>query len=151
MTLCKLVVCDQIFFLALVGKCSNVTWRACRCLLPAIFPASPAELRRRDSAKLPPARQRTAMRPHSYTPAGISEHLSPPCGLPFKQRKAIFFEHQHFSKADPTLGEYIIIRSRAHLVAQHLGGRFHWFSSPRRRENSHSKCNKKNRSIIMSC
>lgn len=77
MTLWKLAVCDQIFFPALVGKCSNVTWRACRCLLPAIFPASPAELRRRDSAELPPARQRTAMRPHSYTPAGISEHLSP--------------------------------------------------------------------------
>ncbi len=41
------------------------------------FPASPAELRRRDSTQLPPARQRTAMRPRSYTPAGISEHLSP--------------------------------------------------------------------------
>lgn len=77
MTLCKLAVC-KIFFLALVGKCSNTTRRACRCLLPAIFPASHAVPCRRDSAKLPPAGQGTAMRPHSYTPAGISEHLSPP-------------------------------------------------------------------------
>lgn len=54
-----------------------MTRGACRCSLPAISPASPAELRRRDSTELPPARQRTAMRPRSYTPAGISEHLSP--------------------------------------------------------------------------
>lgn len=46
-------------------------------LISCHFPASPAELRRRDSTQLLPARQRTAMRPRSYTLAGISEHLSP--------------------------------------------------------------------------
>lgn len=46
-------------------------------LIACHFPASSAELHRRDSPERPPARHRPAKRPRSYTPAGISQHLSP--------------------------------------------------------------------------
>lgn len=74
----RLVVCDQTLALVLIGKRSIVTRRARRFSSPVISRLLPLSRRRRDSTELPPARRRTAPRPRSYTPAGISEHMSPP-------------------------------------------------------------------------
>lgn len=114
------------------------------------FSVSPAELRRRDSTELP-LLGREQPRGPAAIPLLEYQSICPPCGLPFKQRKAIFSQHQHFSKAEPTLGEYIIIASRAHLVKQHLGERFHRFSSPHREGNSCPATLIRNTSVIMSC
>lgn len=72
-----------------------------------------------------PAKARTKPRdPAAKTPAGISQRLSLP---PAARLSNIFFQQQHFSKADPTPGEYIIIASPVHLLEQHLGRGFRSF------------------------
>lgn len=52
----------------------------------------------------------------------------PPRGSPFKQCKAIFYQHPSFSKAALMPGECITAASWAHLPEQHLGGHSRFLS-----------------------
>lgn len=58
----------------------------------------------------------------------IRASIPPPRGSPFKQCKAIFYQHPSFSKAALMPGECITAASWAHLPEQHLGGHSRFLS-----------------------
>lgn len=75
-----LVHCKWVFLDIPSCPCLWIQWHdmgSVALLIARHFPASSAELHRRDSPERPPARHGPAKRPRSYTPAGISQHLSP--------------------------------------------------------------------------
>lgn len=74
----------------------------------------------------PPGREQ--LRDPAAEPLLEYQSICPPRGSPFKQCKAIFYQHHSFSKAAPMPGECIMAASWAHLPEQHLGGHSRFLS-----------------------
>lgn len=140
----------QIFPLVLVCEFSNMTWGVLLCSLPATSQHPPLSCIGVTHQNVPLLGMDQPRDP-AATPLLEYHSICPPCGSPFKQCKAIFFQHQHFSKADQAPGEYIIIASQAHLLEQHLGGGFHSFQSSHHEGNSCPAILLKNPAAITSC
>ncbi|KAI9548052.1 hypothetical protein NQZ68_013071 [Dissostichus eleginoides] len=72
---------------------SDLTPGAHHCSSPAIPPLLPAELRRHDSTELPPRWAENSHEAPQLHPCWNIRASAPPCGSPFKLRKAIFSQH----------------------------------------------------------